>query len=432
MSSKSGYFKSILNESLEVELPPDFPGGPDTFEMVALFVYGSSILIDPFNVAALICAAEFLQMTEDCSSGNLCEISNLYLNQVVLQNWEDTMIVLQKCQALLPWAEELLIVSRCIQSLAFMACMEILDPERRRDQPLVMLDAPGNRSWSCDQAKEIVSQENWIKDLISLPFRFFKRIVGSLRRQGMKEKYVNPIVVFYANKWLISNNKALHFLENSGENYSGILDGVLDLLPVGEKAGRHVPIGFYFTLLSRSSDFSLRTGAKVKLFDHIATMLPFAQLDDLPLPEACKDSISSGVKLATMEKIVSRYVALSNEMDASHTPLKSNSMVAELWDAYLSHVAIDREMGSTRFMKLIEVVPISYRQNHDNLYRAVSTFLQVNPRKFQQLTCNPSKILLGSFWIALQVVFQMNHGSCYLTCFQGKFMKVSKNFHLFC
>ncbi|KAK4420567.1 BTB/POZ domain-containing protein [Sesamum alatum] len=137
LTCKSGYFREKLEESNEVELPLNFPGGADTFEMIALFIYGSSTLVDPFNVAALRCAAEFLRMTEEYGTGNLCQRFDIYLNQVVLQSWNDTLIVLQKCQTLLPLAEELLIVSRCIETLAFMACMEILDPERRRDQPVV-------------------------------------------------------------------------------------------------------------------------------------------------------------------------------------------------------------------------------------------------------------------------------------------------------
>ncbi|KAF5176605.1 BTB/POZ domain-containing protein, partial [Thalictrum thalictroides] len=79
-------------------------------------------------------------MTEAYSPGNLCERSDLYLVQVVLQNWDDTLFVLQKCQLLLPMFEELLIVSRCVESFAFMACMEILDPDRRRERPIVTVD----------------------------------------------------------------------------------------------------------------------------------------------------------------------------------------------------------------------------------------------------------------------------------------------------
>lgn len=384
LSSKSGYFKKRLDDSTDLELPQGFPGGPDTFEMIALFVYGSSTLVDPFNVAALRCAAEFLEMTEDYCSSNLCERFDLYLNQVVLQSWDDTLIVLQKCQALLPWSEELLIVSRCIESLAFMACMEILDPERRRDRPVVTLEALASQAWNCETVKEIVSQDLWIKDLIALPFEFFKRIIGSLRRQGMKEKYVSPIIVFYANKWVVSK-KTRQFWENSAEKIgdddtnskvAAILQGILDLLPIGGKAGRLIPVGFYFALLSRSLEVGLRNDHKVKLQDQIASMLQFARVEDFILPKMGTGSISSGIELATMESIISMYV--SSNLDTNHTPSARISVVAELWDVYLSHIVPDPDMGPERFMELIERVPNSCRQSHDQLYRAMNTFLQVS------------------------------------------------------
>ena len=389
LSSKSGYFKERLNDSTDLELPLDFPGGPDTFEMIALFIYGSSTLIDPFNVAALRCAAEFLIMTEDYCSSNLCERFDLYLNQVVLQNWDDTLIVLQKCQTLLPLSEELLIVGRCIESLAFMACMEILDPERRRDQPVVTLEALASQAWSCETVKEIVSQDLWIKDLVALPFVFFKRIIGSLRRQGMKEKYVSPIIVFYTNKWVLSK-KTQQFWENSAERIgdddtnkkvAAILQGILDLLPMGEKASRVLPVGFYFALLSRSLEVGFRSDNTVKLHDQIASMLHFAQVEDFLHPKIGMKSISSSKELATMESIISIYV--SSNSDTNHIPSRKNSFVAELWDAYLSHIAPDPDMGPKRFMELIERVPISWRHGHDQLYGAMNTFLQVSFHKLQ-------------------------------------------------
>ncbi|OMO62546.1 hypothetical protein COLO4_33029 [Corchorus olitorius] len=382
--SKSGYFQKRLTESNEVELPQDFPGGPETFEMIALFIYGSTTLVDPFNVAALRCAAEFLEMTEEYSIGNLCERFDLYLNQVVLQSWDDTLIVLQKCQMLLPWSEELLIVSRCIESLAFMACMEILDPERRRDQPVVTLEALAGEAWSCETVKAIASKDLWIKDLIALPFGFFRRIIGSLRRQGMKEKYVSPIIVFYANKWVLSK-KTRQYWENSGEKVadsdtsnkvSVILQGILDLLPIGEKASRAIPVGFYFALLSRSLEFGLRNDSKMKLQDQIAAMLHFAQVEDFLLPQIGTESFSSSLELATMKSIFSTYASFN--MDTNPTPSASNSIVSELWDTYLAQIASDPEMEPNMFMELVELLPISCRQSHDQLYRAMNSFLQAH------------------------------------------------------
>lgn len=382
--SKSGYFKKRLNESNEYELPQHFPGGPETFEMIVLFIYGSSTLIDPFNVTALRCAAEFLEMTEEYCSGNLCERFDLYLNQVVFQSWDDTLIVLQRCQTFLPWTEELLIVSRCIESLAFMACMEILDPERRREKPVVTLEALTSQAWCCERVKGIVSQELWIKDLLALPFGFFRRIIGSLRRQGMKEKYVNPIIVFYANKWLLYK-KTRQFWENSDDKSgdkdtnskcSEILQGILDLLPLQEKASRVIPVGFYFALLSRSLEVGLRSDSRAKLQEQIASLLHFAQVEDFLFPATGTQSISSSIELIIMESIFSKYVSFN--MDTNHTPSASNSIVAELWDTFLCHITSDPKMEPKRFMELVETVPVSWRQSHDQLYRAMIIFLKVS------------------------------------------------------
>ncbi|KAK2995654.1 hypothetical protein RJ640_013611 [Escallonia rubra] len=388
--SKSGYFNKKLDGSSEVELPQHFPGGAETFEMIALFIYGSSTLVDPFNVAALRCAAQFLEMTDEYGSGNLCERFDIYLNQVVLQSWDDTLIVLQKCQALVPWAEELLIVSRCIESLAFMACMEILDPERRRDQPVITLEALASQPWSCVTAMEIVNRDLWIRDLIALPLGFFKRIIGSLRRQGMKEKFVSPIVIFYANKWLLSIKRRQFWEDSSGENGDddtnnqdlAMLQSVLDLLSMGEKASKVIPVGFYFSLLSKALELGLKSDSIAKLQYQIASLLHMAQAEDFLLPRAGTESISTSIELATMEVIFSTNVLIS--VESNHAPSPSNYIVAELWDMYLAQIASDPRMVSKSFMNLIEVVPISSRQSHDHLYRALNTFLQVHPDLSQE------------------------------------------------
>ncbi|KAI3769565.1 hypothetical protein L6452_00674 [Arctium lappa] len=370
---KSGFFKRKLSESNEIELPRDFPGGPETFEMISLFIYGSSTLVDPFNVAALRCAAEFLEMTEEYGSGNLCERFDIYLNQVVLQSWEDTLIVLQQCRSLVPWAEELLIVSRCIESLAFMACMEILDPERRRDQPVITLETLSTQRWSSEMVQEFVSQDVWIKDLIALPFGFFKRVIGSLRRQGMKEKFVSPVVLFYAN-WVLSDKNGTQ------KDLAVLLTDVLDLLQMGEKGSRVIPVGFYFILLSRSLKLNLDKECTQKLQNQISGVLHMAQVEDFLLPESGIDDIPSNIKITTMETIFSTYV-LFNTSNGSPSPY--HSAVAELWDSYLTRIASDPEMGSKRFMELIEIVPTSSRQNHDHLYRALNIFLQMHPELSQ-------------------------------------------------
>ncbi|EYU43189.1 hypothetical protein ABFS82_08G122200 [Erythranthe guttata] len=385
LTRKSGYLKEKLKESNEVELPPDFPGGPETFETIALFIYGSSTLVDPFNVSSLRCAAQFLDMTEEYMPGNLCDRFDVYLNQVVLQSWNDTLIVLQSCQTLLPWSEDVLIVSRCIETLAFMACMEILDPERRRDHPVITLESLSCMpNWS-DQTviKEIISRDLWIKDLIALPFSFFKRVIGSLRRQGMKERYVSPIILFYAHKYLISRNNRSHegTFDDSLRNVTSVkLQGVIDLLPVASKV---IPIGFYFSLLSTSVDLCLKNECVAKLQNQIVSVLHLARVQDFILPND-----EDGTKLSIMETIFSTYLSCNNNnnnLDSDSTPtIRNNFVVAQLWDEYLNQIAINSDLSCKRFINLIETVPISVRQTHDHLYRALNTFFQSHPNLSQE------------------------------------------------
>jgi hypothetical protein len=80
--SRSGYMKGLLMDSKEVELSSECPGGPEIFEMVANFCYGSTILMEASSVAALRCMAEYLHMFEEYGKANLCQRSELYLTQV--------------------------------------------------------------------------------------------------------------------------------------------------------------------------------------------------------------------------------------------------------------------------------------------------------------------------------------------------------------
>ncbi|GFS29583.1 phototropic-responsive NPH3 family protein [Actinidia rufa] len=332
-----------------------------------ILVHDSYLLGDPMHLAVkalkiwsldgvrhMMCsiiqmaAAEFLEMTEEYGSGNLCECFDIHLNQVVLQSWDDTLIVLQKYQTLLPWTEELLIVSQCIESLAFMACMEILDRERRRYQSVVTLEAFAGQAWCCEKVKEILSQDLWIKDLIALPFGFFKR-------------------------------KTHQFWENSGERngendektkVSVILEGILELLPTGEKASKVIPAGFYFSLLSRSLEVGLRSNSsKAAKSDSICSTLGKGGR----FSTSCKQIRVHFLQHRVGHNGFSMYV--SSNTESIHTP-PSSSIVAELWNIYLSHIAPDPKLGPKRFMDLIEILPVSSRQSHDHLYRALNIFLQ--------------------------------------------------------
>jgi hypothetical protein len=74
--AKSGYMRRLVAEANDsdlttIRLPENLPGGVEAFEQAAKFCYGINFEISAANVAALYCAAEFLQMTEEYAAGNL-------------------------------------------------------------------------------------------------------------------------------------------------------------------------------------------------------------------------------------------------------------------------------------------------------------------------------------------------------------------------
>lgn len=118
--AKSNYIRKIVFESGEPDLAridlSDIPGGPEIFEKAAKFCYGVNFEITVHNVAALYCAAEYLQMTDQYSDGNLAGRTEDFLSQVALTSLSGALVVLKSCEDLLPLAEDLGIVKKCVDN----------------------------------------------------------------------------------------------------------------------------------------------------------------------------------------------------------------------------------------------------------------------------------------------------------------------------
>lgn len=116
--AKSNHIRKLVLESTEPDLTrinlSDIPGGPETFEKAAKFCYGVNFEITVQNVAALRCAAEYLDMTDNYCDNNLTGRTEDFLTQVALSSLSGAIVVLKSCEELLPIAEDLKIVKRCV------------------------------------------------------------------------------------------------------------------------------------------------------------------------------------------------------------------------------------------------------------------------------------------------------------------------------
>ncbi|KAK1317413.1 BTB/POZ domain-containing protein [Acorus calamus] len=189
--SKCGYIRKLVSKSNQPDLSfidiPDIPGGAGSFELVVKFCYGMNIEIDPINVAALRCAAQYLDMTEDYSPNNLISHVEAYIDQVVLLSLSSAVTVLRCLESLQPVAEEVKLVSRCIEAVACIACTECDVGSFEGAES--GLDAKPVVDW-------------WAEDLTVLRIDMFQRVLIAMNGKGLRSYALGPLLMLYAQKSL--------------------------------------------------------------------------------------------------------------------------------------------------------------------------------------------------------------------------------------
>lgn len=199
--SKCGYVRKLVSESSEADLSvieiPDLPGGAEAFELAAKFCYGINFEISTENVALLRCAAEYLEMNEDYAVGNLVGRAEAYLNEVALTTLAGAVTILHKSESLLPIAEKVKLVGRCIDAIAYIACKE----NQFSGSSRVESGAEGAISTMVSShSKTIVDW--WAEDLTVLRIDIFQRVLIAMMARGFKQYALGPVLMLYAQKSL--------------------------------------------------------------------------------------------------------------------------------------------------------------------------------------------------------------------------------------
>ncbi|KAK7829486.1 btb/poz domain-containing protein [Quercus suber] len=210
--SRSGIMEKLIAEASEdveegctINLP-EIPGGAKTFELVAKFCYGVKLELTSSNVVYLRCAAEHLEMTEEYGEGNLITLTEVFLSQVVLRSWKDSVKALQTCDDVLPYAEELNITKRCIESLASKACTDpnlFGWPVMEHSGP--MQSPGGSVLWngiSTGARPKNTSSDWWHDDVSALSLPLYKRLISVMETRGIKQEIIAGSLTCYAKKYL--------------------------------------------------------------------------------------------------------------------------------------------------------------------------------------------------------------------------------------
>lgn len=375
----------------------DLPGGSEAFDLAAKFCYGINYDITTYNVALLRCAAEYLEMNEQWGDNNLVERTEKFLNEFVLQNLAESIAVLHNCESLLPIAEDLKLVNRCINAAAQKAVRDQVSGGLNRTdyERSLRLD---NVKLSFSDAPVAPVVEWWAEDLSVLRFNFFQRVLAAMRTKGLRPESIGGAVMHYAHRAL----KGIHKRQimkspkpqvispaMSMEHEQRILvEAIVSIMPPERNA---ISCSFLFGLLRAAVVLETTLVCRLDLERRIGLQLEQATLDDLLIPSVSHNG-DTLFDLEAVQRILTCFMQQDGAEDLGVThpqmydfevagPPTQNALmkVAKLLDTYLAEIAPDANLTINKFIVLAEILPEHARSVDDGLYRAVDVFLKAHP-----------------------------------------------------
>ncbi|CAK8539644.1 unnamed protein product [Lathyrus sativus] len=365
----------------------DIPGGPIAFEICAKFCYGMVVTLNAYNVVAARCAAEYLEMYETVDKGNLIYKIEVFLNSSIFRSWKDSIIVLQTTKSLLPWSEELKIVSHCMESIATKASMDPSKVEwsytyNRKKLP----SENGNDShWNGVRKQLMVPKDWWVEDLCELQLDLYNRVMSTITTNGnVSGVVVGEALSAYASKRLPGFNKGVIQNGDIAKNRL-VLETIVGLLPVEDMGSGSC--SFSLKLLKLAIQLECEVSVRSELMRRTGQRLEEATVADLLISSSTGETTYD---VETVQKLVEVFVAhehqslLEDELQEIRSPkMVANSSskikVAKLVDSYLAEIARDPNLPLPNFVNIADLVSSFPRQSHDGLYRAIDMYLKEHP-----------------------------------------------------
>ncbi|XP_052170392.1 BTB/POZ domain-containing protein At5g48800 [Diospyros lotus] len=390
--SRSGRIRKLIAERRDsdtsrIELP-SLQGGAESFELAAKFCYGVNFEITAANVAQLCCVSDYLEMTEEFSKNNLSSRAEEYLDSIVCKNLEMCVEVLQQCEDLLPLADELKIVSRCIDSIASKACVEQIASSFSR-----LEYSSSGRLHMSRQAKP--EGDWWVEDLSVLRIDLYQRVIKAMKCRGVRAESIGASLMNYAEKELTrksslgnpSGQPKADVLAGSNGHERLVVETIVGLLPLEKLA---IPISFLFGLLRSAVLLDCTVASRLDLERRIGSQLDMATLDDLLIP-SFRHAGDTLFDVDTVHRILINFSQQDDseeddmedgslfESDSPHSPSQSALYkVSKLVDNYLAEIAPDANLKLNRLIAIADALPAHARTVHDGLYRAIDIYLKAH------------------------------------------------------
>ncbi|RWW31629.1 hypothetical protein GW17_00003751 [Ensete ventricosum] len=396
--SKSSLMQKLVTTNNDDNLGeidiPDIPGGPAAFEICVKFCYGMTVILNSYNVVSARCAAEYLEMHETVEKGNLIYKIEVLLSSSIFHAWKDSIIALRTMKSLLPWSEDLKLVSSCIDSIATKASV---DPSKVEwsytyNQKKVLSENSLDPLWSGIIKEQSVPMDWWVEDLCELEIDFYEKIIVAIKaKRRVSSEVIGEALKAYSFRWLSNLGTASVNSAIDAAKYQSILQSIIWLLPA-EKGS--VSCRFLFKLLGSIILIDGGERSMKELIKQIGHHLEYASVSDLLIPVMPGhdtiydiDTVMSIVKEFLMQHSIASQPS-PNETEETETMNlavvsdSSKMAVAKLIDGYLAEVAKEPNLLCSKFTDLAGLVSSKSRPVHDGLYHAIDIYLKVNPHDF--------------------------------------------------
>lgn len=368
----------------------DIPGGPAAFEICAKFCYGMTVTLNAYNVVAARCAAEYLEMYETAEKGNLIYKIDVFLNSSIFRSWKDSIIVLQTTKSLLPWAEELKLVSHCLDSIASKACIDTSKVEWSYTYNRRKLPSENGKDpiWNGVRKSQMVPKDWWVEDLCELQIDLYRKVITTIKTKGrVSGDVIGEALNAYALRRLPGFSKGI-VQSVDITKYRSLAEAIVWLLPT-EKGS--IPCAFMLRLLRAVILLECGETERKELMKRIGQQLEDATVADLLIRAPSGETAMYNVDI--VQSLVEEFVTneqnaetdfpMENEYQESRSPKLgsdgSKMQVAKLVEGYLAEIARDPNLPVSKFVNLAETVSRFPRPSHDGLYRAIDMYLKEHP-----------------------------------------------------
>ena len=391
---------------------PDFPGGVEAFELCAKFCYGITITLSAYNIISARCAAEYLQMTEEAEKGNLIYKLEVFLNSCVLQGWKDSIVTLQSTKKFPSWCEDLGITSRCMEAIA---CRVSTHPSKislarthsRRGGGGGGGGGGGVGGSEGGKHETMNNKGWWSEDVAELGIDLYWRTMIAIKSRGrVPSSLIGEALQIYASKWLPTKQVIPDIdSDKTGEKtckYRLLLESIISLLP-SEKGS--VSCSFLLKLLRASNLLNASPSSKMELARRVGIQLEEANVKDLLIPTSLiENRYDVDVFMAILEQFMAQGqspptspprtkgrfdrrrrsrsaenidVEFQESRRSSSASHSAKLKVAKIVDKYLQQIARDPKLPLSKMIAIAEAIPNFARIDHDDLYKAIDTYLKV-------------------------------------------------------